>query len=124
MTSKNSTLNATSGHKDDAGKARMELIPPEALFSTATVFGFGASKYGDRNWEEGMKWSRVFGAAMRHGWAWWGGSTPTSVSFAFGDLDDETKMSHLWHMGCCVMMLIAYEARQTGEDDRHKGERT
>lgn len=109
------------GWKADAGKERLELIAPEFLFATAKVLTFGAEKYGDRNWEAGMKWSRVFGALMRHMWAWWGGKAPTSYNFLFGDLDPETEMSHLWHAACCIMFLIAYEGRGVGEDDR-KGE--
>lgn len=65
---------------------------------------------GDRNWELGMNWSRVFGALMRHMWAWWGGEK----------VDPETGKSHLWHAGCCIAFLIAYEERKVGNDDRPK----
>lgn len=108
----------TEGAKYDSGKVRLELIPPELLFAVGTILTFGADKYADRNWELGMKWSRVFGALMRHMWCWWGGKLPTSTNFVFGDLDDETKHSHLWHAGCCLTFLIAYEERKIGEDDR------
>lgn len=70
------------------------------------------NRTGDRNWELGMKWSRVFGALMRHLWAWWNPLVP--------DTDPETGRSHLWHAGCCLAFLIAYEARNVGEDDRPK----
>lgn len=76
---------------------------------------------GERNWERGMSWSRVFGAAMRHAWAWWGGKAPTTENFALGELDMETGKSHLWHLGCCVAFLIAFEERGTGTDDRWAG---
>lgn len=106
------------GLKYDGGKVRLELLPPELLYGVATILTFGAEKYADRNWELGMKWSRVFGAAMRHAWAWWAGKGPTTKNFAFGELDDETGHSHLWHLGCCVAFLITYEERGVGEDDR------
>lgn len=107
------------GRKDDNDKIRLELIPPELPLAVGTVLTFGAKKYSDRNWEKGMKWSRVFGAAMRHLLAWWGGRGPTSVNFAFGDLDDETGFSHLWHAACCIAFLIAFEDRgMTAYDDR------
>lgn len=96
------------GRKDDGGKVRYELLPPELLDGVAQILTFGAVKYEDRNWERGMKWSRVFGALMRHMWAWWRGQ----------HTDPETSKSHLWHAGCCIAFLIAYEARQIGEDDR------
>lgn len=108
----------TEGRKDDKDKVRIELIAPELLFAVGDVSTFGAKKYGDRNWEKGMSWSRVFGALMRHMWCWWGGALPTSKNFVFGDLDMETGKSHLWHAACCIMYLIAYEARGTGIDDR------
>lgn len=98
------------GRKDDQDKIRMELLPPELLEATATVLTFGAKKYADRNWELGMKWSRPFGALMRHMWAWWRGE----------HTDPETGYSHLWHAACCVAFLIAYEQRRIGNDNRPK----
>lgn len=106
------------GVKFDNGKARLDLIPSEVIFALADILTFGAIKYADRNWEKGMAWGRVFGAAMRHAWSWWGGKGPTSKSFLFGDLDPETKRSHLWHLLCCVAFLVTYEERGIGVDDR------
>ena len=106
--------------KQDGDKARMDLIAPEFLFALASVLGPGAVKYAARNWEKGMSWGRVFGALMRHLWAWWGGVGPTTENFVFGVLDEETKMSHLWHAACCLMFLVAYEQRKIGTDDRSK----
>lgn len=107
-----------TGVKHDAGKPRIELIPPEAIFAMAEIFTFGAQKYGDQNWALGMSWGRMFGALMRHAWAWWGGKLPTTRSFLLGELDLESGRSHLWHMAVIVAMLIAYEERGTGTDDR------
>ena len=98
----------TEGHKADGGKTPYHLLPPELAESVATVLHFGAMKYGERNWENGMAWSRVFSALMRHLWAWWKGEAK----------DHETGYSHLWHAGCCIAFLIAYEERKTGQDDR------
>jgi hypothetical protein len=100
----------SKGIKHDAGKVRLELLPPELLFGVSEILTFGAKKYSDRNWELGMDWSRVFGGLMRHLWAWWRGE----------DTDAETGKSHLWHAGCCIAFLIAYEARKVGKDDRPK----
>lgn len=108
----------SEGTKFDSGKVRLELLPPELLYATATILTFGANKYDDRNWELGMSWSRVYGALMRHLWSWWGGKAPTSKSFLFGELDEETTHSHLWHAACCIAFLITYEERSVGEDDR------
>ena len=103
-------LLAQGGHKDDKGKIRVELIPPELLFAVGEILTLGAEKYKDRNWEAGMLWSRVFGALMRHLWAWWGGQYK----------DPETGRSHLWHAACGIAFLIAYEERNVGTDDRPK----
>ena len=100
----------SEGLKFDGGKVRYELLPPELLESTAKVLTFGAQKYADRNWELGMKWSRVFGALMRHLWAWWNPFV--------ADEDPETGYSHLAHAACCLAFLISYEQRGVGEDDR------
>lgn len=106
------------GRKDDANKVRMDLVPPEIIFAIADILTFGAEKYSARNWEKGMTWGRPFAALMRHMWAWWGGRGPTSKSFLFGDLDEETKRSHLWHAACCIAFLVTFEERGIGEDDR------
>lgn len=96
--------------KFDGDKVRMELIPPELMEAVGTILTFGAKKYADRNWEQGMSWSRVYGALLRHLNAWWSGDS----------LDPETGKSHLWHAACCITFLIAYEQRGVGTDDRQK----
>lgn len=96
------------GVKHDHDKLRIDLFPPEALEGISQILTFGAQKYGDRNWEKGMSWGRLFGALMRHSWAWWRGE----------DKDSESGYSHLWHAGCCLIFLITYEARKIGKDDR------
>jgi hypothetical protein len=101
----------SEGRKDDSGKTPWHLMPPDALNQIAQVLEFGANKYGDRNWEKGMHWSRPFSALMRHMWAWWRGE----------DRDPETGLSHLAHAGCCILFLLSYEGRAHGTDDRPYG---
>jgi hypothetical protein len=96
------------GRKDDHGKTRYDLMPPELMEGTARVLAYGATKYAPRNWESGMHWGRPFAALMRHMWAWWGGE----------DTDPETGFSHLDHAACCIAFLMAYRARKIGVDDR------
>lgn len=100
---------AAEGTKHDQAKAPMHLIAPEINDALASILAFGATKYGDRNWEKGMAWHRPFSACLRHLWAWWRGG-----------VDEETGQSHLWHAACCIMFLVAYEARGVGTDDRPK----
>lgn len=96
------------GKKFDKEKLRVDLLPPDALEEIAKVLTFGAQKYGDRNWEYGMKWSRPYGAILRHLWAWWKGE----------DIDPESGISHLGHAGCNILFLITYHLRKVGMDNR------
>jgi Domain of unknown function (DUF5664) len=98
----------TEGHKNDTGKDPWHLLPWDAVRAIVKVLAFGASKYSARNWEKGMAWSRPYAGLMRHMTAWWEGEPA----------DPETGYSHLWHAGCCILFLIAYELRGRGHDDR------
>lgn len=99
------------GVKDDEGKPRMDLIPPEALFCIASVFTFGADKYDDFNWCKGMRLGRLIAACVRHIFQWISGE----------DLDKESGLNHLAHAGCCIMMALSLIERGTGVDDRYEG---
>ena len=96
------------GKKFDHGKPRYGLLPGDVLEEITLIFTLGAEKYGDRNWEQGMSWGRVFGAAMRHMWAFWTGKTT----------DDESGRPHLAHAIVNLMFLLAYYIRGVGTDDR------
>jgi hypothetical protein len=102
------------GIKYDEGKPRYELLPPEALEEVVAVFTYGAKKYHDFNYREGLAWSRIFGAAMRHLWTWWRGE----------ELDKETNKHHLAHAACCVLMLLDLVLMNSKADDRRKNEST
>lgn len=98
----------TEGVKADAGKARWDLLPFDALDEVALVLEYGSRKYAPRNWEKGMAWGRLLAAAMRHLAAW-----------ALGNETDlESGLPHLSHAACCVLMLLALVKRDVGTDDR------
>jgi len=65
------------------------------MLGTAEVLMLGANKYGDRNWELGIDYSRVYGAILRHLFAWFSGE----------DCDKETSKNHLHHASCELMFL-------------------
>lgn len=94
--------------KLDQGKARLDLIAPEAILAIGQVLEFGARKYKARNWEQGMEWGRFYGAALRHLNAWSAGE---------GN-DPESGLPHLAHALCNIHFLLAYEQRHIGTDDR------
>ena len=96
------------GRKDDIGKLRFDLIPVESLLEVVKVYTFGARKYQDRNWEKGIRYSRVFAAINRHLWAFWNGE----------NADNETGFSHLAHAAWGCLALIHYAKHNTDKDDR------
>lgn len=102
-----------AGLKYDYGKAPLSLLPGQALEMIAEVFGFGAQKYARYNWTNGFHWSRLIDSSYRH----------LNAFNAGKDLDDESKLSHLAHLGCCVLMLLEHQARGLGVDDRYKWDR-
>lgn len=93
--------------KHDQDKLQYELFPP-SLAEVAKVFTIGAKKYGDRNWEKGLAWGRVFSAMMRHAWAWWWGETN----------DPQDGQHHLASVAWAALVLMHYENTDTGIDDR------
>lgn len=95
------------GSKADGGKPRVDLLPFAALTEVAHVMTFGAEKYAPYNWQ-GLSVSRLFAAALRHGFAWFRGE----------DLDPETGRSHLAHMACCVLMALDQVLDRPQYDDR------
>lgn len=95
--------------KYDTGKARMDLLDPQALEELANVLGYGAKKYAAHNWRKGMDWSRMVAAALRH----------INAFNAGQDRDPETGLLHTAHAMCCLMFLTNYAITATGNDDRY-----
>lgn len=86
------------GRKDDSDKLRVDLVPIAALEDVIKVLNYGAKKYGDRNWEKGINYSRVFAATCRHIFSWWRGE----------ERDKESNLSHLAHAACNMLFLLHY----------------
>jgi hypothetical protein len=98
-----------SERKND-NKLRVDLVPPEAIEAMARVLTFGATKYAERNWEKGHKFSTPYASLMRHLLAYWSGE----------DTDKESGLSHLDHAIVNIAMLIYYEKHYKSLDDRSK----
>lgn len=97
------------GLKYDQEKPRWELLAYDVIEAVVRVLTFGAIKYTARNWEKGIKFSRVFAATMRHLIAFWRGE----------DNDPETGLCHLDQAICELMFMSAYHKRGMKEfDDR------
>lgn len=56
--------------ENQTGKGRPDLITPFALTRLAKHYENGAKKYGDRNYEKGMNYSRYTASMFRHLIAW------------------------------------------------------
>jgi len=105
-------MQKTEAIKNDIDKTRMDLLPPKALEGIAKIFTFGAKKYNDHNYKngKGLDWDRPYAACMRHLNAWNDGE----------DIDPESGKSHLYHAGCCIMMLIDLVDSNIGDDKRYE----
>ena len=98
------------GVKFDFGKIRMDLVPEDASMAIAAVLTYGARKYDAWNWAKGMSSSRLSAALRRH-----------LAAYELGEENDpESGLPHLWHIGCCSMMMISGDLRDVMEDDRCK----
>lgn len=93
----------------DNDKTRFELIPVTALCEAADVFAFGAKKYGEGNWQKGMKWTRMLASLERHLHAIKCGE----------DIDQESGLKHIGHLLCNAMMLADYYHTNVKYDDRY-----
>lgn len=99
-----------NGLKSDCDKARTDLLPIIPLLGAARVFGFGARKYGEFNFRGGIKHLRLYGACLRHLFAW----------YEREDVDPESGELHLDHALCSLMMLRQMVHERPDLDDRYQ----
>ena len=90
---------------------RLDLVPPEAVWLEAQVYGKGAEKYAERNWEGAYEWGKSLAALERH----------IQLFKAGEDYDQETGLPHLAHARWHTGVLLAFMVRGIGIDDRAKG---
>jgi len=96
------------GIKHDNGKLRWDLLPFDALEEVVKCYTLGASRYGDRNWENGIKYSRLVGSLLRHLNAWLKGSTYNW---------DDSGVMHIAQVVWNALALLTYEVRGMKEWD-------
>jgi hypothetical protein len=101
------------GRKDDGEKVRTDLYSVPAYLGTCRVLTFGAKKYAAWNWSKGILYMRIFGAILRHLFAWVTGE----------DNDPETGLPHLDHAACELMFLQHFtkDGKYRQYDDRPYG---
>lgn len=94
-------------------KPRWSLIPWLSMEQVVRVMEAGLHEGTDKereknDWQKGTNWTEYSDAAMRHLVAWQQRET----------YDKESGKSHLAHVVCCCLILIWYELKGVGRDDR------
>jgi hypothetical protein len=99
-----------AGLKFDKNKAKISLIPREAIEEEAKALAFGAEKYGKYNYREGIAYSRLIDSALRH-----------ILALADGeDIDQESGCNHAANARANLGMLIFMMSKKPEMDDRYK----
>lgn len=97
--------------KFDNGKLRWHLMPDEALTEVLKVFEHGAKKYGSFNWllnANEVEFTRLSDSLERH-----------HKKFKRGqDFDEESGLYELAHLVANALMLLTYQLKGVGIDDR------
>jgi hypothetical protein len=88
--------------------ARLDLIPAKPLWLLSEVYGRGARKYDDRNWEKGIEFSKLYGALQRHLLLWWTGE----------EIDPEDGQHHLASVAWHAFALLELGETHPELDDR------
>ena len=111
-------LSAGGGKRLNAGKNKMELVPPEWIWALGDVMTQGAKKYQDRNWELGMEWANMLGCALRHIFKFVCGERYDGECF---DLEKGTTGCHHLAMAAWnLLALMVYDIRGLGRNDLGK----
>lgn len=97
-----------SGFRYNKGKARMSLLPFDALYELASLFTESTKKYPARNWERGLSWSETQDSLLRHLTAWSNKD----------DVDSESGFNHDVHILWNAIVLVTMRLRGIGKDDR------
>lgn len=97
----------STGGQKGSKLARFDLIPQDALWEVAEVYGRGAQKYADRNWEKGYKWGLSVAAMLRH----------LSLRLRGEVYDQETGARHMAQVVWHGLALLTFELRGLGTDD-------
>lgn len=96
------------GLRHNKGKIRYDLLEPFAIEQLAHVFSEGAKKYEDRNWEKGMKWSKMRASLGRH----------LGAYDRCEDFDAETGLYHIAQVAWNALGILSYYKLYPEGDDR------
>lgn len=91
------SIDGSGGKKNDSKKPRLDLVPTEFTVGVAKALTFGAKKYGDHNFREGINFSRLLGAAKRH----------LELELAGVDIDEDSGMEH-WQLAAASLAMYSF----------------
>ena len=74
-----------------AGKGRMDLVPPLALLRLGRHFEAGCIKYGDHNWRRGIPINSFIDSALRH-----------TLKYMAGETDEDHLVAAAWNLMCAM----------------------
>lgn len=95
--------------KFDNEKPNMTHIPKDAMFAMGKAFTYGAKKYADDNYREGMEVRRSLAAALRH----------IYQALDDGDIDPESGCEHLGSAMASIAMALYTIHNKPEFDDRY-----
>ena len=101
-------ITSITGGQKGSKQARFDLLPSEALWEIAELYGRGAAKYEDRNWERGYDFSLSYAALQRHANQFWQGI----------DADEETGLSHMASVAFHALALMTFVKTHPEFDNR------
>lgn len=110
------------GLRHNKGKIRYDLLEPFAITELAKVFTKGAEKYADRNWEKGMKWSKMRASLGRHLAAYDNSEDydfdPMCEACKAGNCVNHTGLYHIAQVAWNALGILSYYKLFPQGDDR------
>jgi len=110
------------GMRYNQGKLRYDLVHPQAHADMVDVLTYGATKYADRNWENGFSWTSVIASAKRHLAAIEAGedydTDPNCQGCIDGNCKNHSGRLHVANLACNVHFLNAFYYLFPQGDDR------
>lgn len=107
-------ITSSTGGSKGSKPQRYDLVPVGPLRQLSELYGRGAEKYEDRNWERGYDWSLSYAAAQRHMNAFWGGE----------DIDPEMGIPHVICASFHMFAIAQFMDEHPEFDNRYRGHET
>lgn len=102
------------GRKESEGKPCFDSLSPAALLALGEVALVGSAKYGQHNYMNGINYSKLYSALIRHLLKWWGGEERDGV-------DGQHHLASVaWHALALLHYALHPDAYGGFDDRPHK----